>query len=82
MHSIRIRVIDDRSSMQTMLNTCGKCQHVGYCEPLSEWWCKKWHRSLGYSVFPYKGTFCDVIGQDGDTRMMKVMFDMICGDIK
>jgi len=59
------------------LNPCGNCQHVGYCDAFSEWYCKRYERSLGYSISPHKGTFCDVIGQDGDTRLIKAMFDFI-----
>ena len=59
------------------LNPCGKCQHIGYCEPFSEWWCKRYNSFLGYSISPYKGTFCDVIGQDGDIKGFKAMFDLL-----
>lgn len=48
---------------------CGNCQHVGYCDAFSEYWCKKFNRSLGYNYRPVKGHFCDVIGQDGDNRL-------------
>jgi len=59
------------------LNPCGKCRHVRYCDPLSEWYCSKWQRLLGYSIQPNKCHNCDIIGQDGDTREIKILFDFI-----
>jgi len=47
---------------------------------MSEWYCARYHRLLGYSIYPYKCEQCDIIGKDGDTRMIKAMFDMIMGD--
>ena len=56
---------------------CGKCRHVRYCHPLSEWYCSKWHRLLGHSIQPYKCHNCNIIGQDGDTKEMKMLFELI-----
>ena len=56
---------------------CGKCQHIGYCDALSEWECEKYNVLLGYSLQPYKCRECDVIGQDGDVRLMRAMFDLL-----
>jgi hypothetical protein len=66
--------------MPRKLNPCGKCQHVGYNDAFSEWVCKKYNHFLGYSLNPHKGHFCDVIGQDGDIRLIKAMFAWLEGD--
>jgi len=68
-----------RGALRIGVNPCGKCQHIGFCEAFSEWWCKKWNRSLGHNYRPIKGHFCDVIGQDGDTKEIKAMFECLFG---
>lgn len=60
-----------------MSSKCGDCWHVRYCETLSEWYCARYHRFLGYSIQPRKCPACDVIGQDGDVRTIRAMFDML-----
>jgi hypothetical protein len=56
---------------------CGKCWNVRYCEAFSEWYCAKYHTFLVHSISPHKCRQCDVIGIDGDTKLMKVLWEMI-----
>lgn len=63
-----------------MLNQCGDCWHKEYNEAFSKWVCKKWHQVIGNCRTAYKCRQCDLIGEDGDVRQMKAMFEMIIGD--
>jgi hypothetical protein len=64
------------------MQPCGKCYHIRYCDALSEWYCSKWHTFLGYSIQAYKSYMCDIIGQEGDVREMKAMFNLIMENLE
>jgi hypothetical protein len=65
--------------MKRVLNPCGECHHVGYEDIISEWFCKKHKRLLGYSLQPYKCPQCSIIGTCGDMKEMRAMFAFIMG---
>lgn len=56
---------------------CGECHNVRYCDPLSEWYCAKYHTFLGYSVSPLKCPECDIIGVDGDTKHFQALWELL-----
>lgn len=56
---------------------CGQCHNVRYCDPLSEWYCAKYHTFLGYNMRPLKCFECNVIGINGDTKHFQALWELL-----